>query len=342
MLAVLLGAGVAAASGGLWCMPSTDDIRAAAAYSDAQRGTGLLIIQGGRTIWEDYVGVGGPDKPGKIYSGTKLFWNLAALAAVEDGLLLMKERVATTLGEWQGDPQKSRITIRQLLDFSCGLDPAFELHGDAIRDRDAMAIGRPLVAAPGREFIYGPCALQVFHEVLKRKLAARGETPTAYLERRVLRPLGLGPQRYLADGAGNPLLASGFMLTAREWARAGVLLLRGGQPILVERELRESFRGSGANAAFGLGLWNNAGSRRWGARDEDAVDIEEMLERDWQDQRWGGAFLCRSAPKDLLASIGSMGQRLYVVPSLDLVIVRMGQAAKFSDPDFLRLLFPGR
>ena len=67
-----------------------------------------------------------------------------------------------------------------------------------------------------------------------------------------------------------------------------------------------------------------------------------MLEEGRRDQRWGGAFLCRSAPKDLVASIGSMGQRLYVVPSLDLVIVRMGKGAKFSDPEFLRLLFPGR
>lgn len=319
-----------------------EDLKAAAAYSSSQRGTSLLVLQGGKAIWEEYSNGARADEARKIYSGTKLFWNLLALAAEEDGLISLNGRAADTMVQWRGDVAKSRIRVRQLLDFDSGLDPAFVLHGDTIVDRDAFAVGRPLVAAPGREFIYGPCSIQVVHAVLKAKLAARGESPTGYLERRVLAPLGLGPQRYLADGAGNPLLASGFMLSAREWARVGELLLREGSPILRREKFWSAFRGTRANGAFGLGLWNNAASRRWGARDEDAVDVEEMLERDWPRQRWGGAFLCRSAPRDLFASIGSMGQRLYVVPSLGLVIVRMGGDARYSDPEFLGRLFPRR
>lgn len=319
---------------------SQEAMRSAAAYSVAERGTALLIIQGGVTIWEEYSGGASAGDAARIYSGTKLFWNLAALAAEEDGLLDLGDRAADTLGAWRGDPQRSCITIRQLLDFSSGLDPSFALHGDTIADRDAHAVGRPLVSVPGRDFIYGPCSLQVFHAILRAKLVPRGESPTAYLERRVLVPLGLGPQRYLADASGNPLLASGFMLSAREWAKVGALLLRGGAPILRARGLRERFHGSRANASFGLGLWNNLGSRRWGARDGDAVDIEELLEKDWRDQRWRGAFLCRAGPGDLFASIGSMGQRLYVVPSLDLVIVRQGKGARFADAEFLHRLFP--
>ena len=85
----------------------------------------------------------------------------------------------------------------------------------------------PMVAKPGKAFIYGPAALQVFHQVLKEKL--HGKTPTEYLERRVLRRLRLGPQRYLDDRAGNPLLAAGFVLTARQWAKMGQLVLDRGQ-----------------------------------------------------------------------------------------------------------------
>ena len=76
-----------------------------------------------------------------------------------------------------------------------------------------------MVAEPGSAFIYGPAALQVFHQLLKEKL--RDQTPTHFLERRVLHRLGLGPQRYLPDRADNPLLATGFILTAREWAKVG-------------------------------------------------------------------------------------------------------------------------
>ncbi len=76
-----------------------------------------------------------------------------------------------------------------------------------------------MVAEPGKAFIYGPGALQVFHQVLKEKLGK--ETPTHYLEHRVLRRLRLGPQRYLEDRAGNPLLAAGFILTVAAMGEDG-------------------------------------------------------------------------------------------------------------------------
>lgn len=92
------------------------------------------------------------------------------------------------------------------------MQPLDELHEDGIFNRNTIAISRDLATEPGSRFIYGPASLQVFHELLKRKLAAKKDNPTAFLERRVLKPLGLGPQRYVADKSGNPLLAAGFML----------------------------------------------------------------------------------------------------------------------------------
>ncbi len=156
-------------------------VRAAAAYSASHGGKSFLAIQRGQTLLEQNAG-----EPHKIYSGTKAFWGLAALAAAEDGLLNLDENVAATIPAWRNDPRKARMTIRQLLDFSCGLDPVFYLHNNNPGDRDRIAIGAPIVASPGSAFIYGPSALQVFHHVLKQKL--RGESPTRYLERRVLQP----------------------------------------------------------------------------------------------------------------------------------------------------------
>ena len=91
----------------------------------------------------------------------------------EDGLLSLDERVAETIPAWRNDPRKARVTIRQLLDFSSGLEPVFYLHNDNPGDRDSIAIRAPLVANPGSAFIYGPSALQVFHGVLKEKAAGR-------------------------------------------------------------------------------------------------------------------------------------------------------------------------
>jgi len=71
------------------------------------------------------------------------------------------------------DPRKSEITIRQLLNQTDGIEPAPHLHSESIRDRNTAAIQLPLVAAPGSAFAYGPSHLQIFAEVLRRKLNGR-------------------------------------------------------------------------------------------------------------------------------------------------------------------------
>lgn len=302
-------------------------LQAAADYSRSAGGTSFLAIQNGQTLRAQ-----SPDTPNKIYSGTKAFWCLAGLAAAEDGYLSLDENVANTIPAWQNDPKKARVTIRQLLDFSAGLEAVPGLHDNNPGDRDAIAIRAPLVASPGSAFIYGPAALQVFHAVLKEKL--KTESPTRYLERRVLRPLGLGSQRYLKDSAGNPLLAAGWLLSAREWAKIGEVALNGGAPVVSAGSMAQCWRGSSTNHAYSLGWWNNRN-----APGGEEFDIESMLSGKWFRQRWRGAVLCRTAPSDVVACIGSGYQRLYVIPSMKLVVVRNGSGRKFSDAQFLRLLF---
>ena len=306
-------------------------IDAAARYSASRGGASLLIIENGRTVREEYPDGGGPRAARKIFSGTKAFWNLAALAAAEDGLLSLDERVAETIPAWRDDPRRARVTIRQLLDFSCGLEPVFRLHNNDPGDRDAIALRAAIAAEPGSAFIYGPAPLQVFHSVLKAKL--RGEAPRKFLERRVLRRMGLGPQRYLLDRAGNPLLAAGWELSPRQWAKIGELVLRNGAPVISRGSLEQCWRGSPPNRVYSLGWWNNRlapGGREF--------DFERALTPRWSAQNWSGAVICRDAPGDLIASIGSRYQRLYVIPSLQLVVVRNGNGRTFSDAQFLRLL----
>jgi CubicO group peptidase (beta-lactamase class C family) len=302
------------------------EVRAAAEYSARHRGVSFLAIQDGRTLLEQNA-----NTPHKIYSGTKAFWDLAALAAAEDGLLNLDERVADTVASWRSDPRKAQVTIRQLLDFDSGLDPVFSLQETQPRDRNAAAMRARMVAEPGSAFIYGPAALQVFHRILKEKL--RGDSPTHYLERRVLHRLSLGSQRYLADRAGIPLLAAGWVLTARQWAKLGQVVLANGAPVVSRNSLAQCWRGTAANHAFSLGWWNNRA-----APTGREFDFEQMLIAKWQNQDWRDACLCRDAPGDLVACIGSEGQRLYVIPSLQLVVVRQANGGSFSDAHFLRLL----
>ncbi|GEP45561.1 hypothetical protein BGE01nite_48520 [Brevifollis gellanilyticus] len=316
--------------------PSAAALQAAGKYCAARKSFTLLVKHQGKVIHESFANGGRRGQPNRIYSGTKGFWGLAAMAAVEDGLIKLDERVADTIKEWQDDERRTKVTMEQLLDFTGGLERGLAIHEDGLKNRNTMAIKRPMVATPGRSFIYGPSQLQVFHEVLKRKLAtgARKESPTRYLERRVLRPLGLGSQRYIPDAAGNPLLAAGFMMSASQWAKLGECLLNQGAPVLKPSSFKALLEGSSANGAYSFGFWNNRAAGRLGRE----IDIENMLDVDWQQQSWNRVCVCKSAPEDLIACIGSAYQRLYAIPSRQLVIVRQGTNVRFSDGELLRLL----
>jgi CubicO group peptidase (beta-lactamase class C family) len=312
-------------------------LQAAAKYCAARKSYTLLVKHRGKVIHESFANGGKRGQPHRIYSGTKGFWGLAAMAAVEDGIINLDEHVADTITEWKDDARRQKITMEQLMDFTGGLERGLAIHEDGLKNRNTRAIKRPMVAAPGKSFIYGPSQLQVFHEVLRRKLAdsKRKESPTRYLERRVLKPLGLGSQRYIPDAAGNPLLAAGFMMSAGQWAKLGDCLLKEGAPVLNPSSFKTLLEGSSANAAYSFGFWNNRAAGRMAPRE---IDIEDMLEVDWDKQSWSRVCIGKSAPADLIACIGSGYQRLYAIPSRELVIVRQGTNVRFSEGELLRTL----
>jgi CubicO group peptidase (beta-lactamase class C family) len=198
-----------------------------------------------------------------------------------------------------------------------------------------MAIQLMLVAAPGSAFAYGPSHLQIFNEVLRRKL--NGRSTISYINENVLSPLGLTSLEFKKDGRGNPLPASGFELSAREWARFGEMILgRGnynGRQIVPSNLLSQAFSGSGANPSYGLTFWLNREAPN--ARE---IDYEKELDLKWQRARWGGICVCRAAPPDMVVALGSDYQRLFIIPSMNALIVRQAMSARFSDSLFLRLV----
>jgi CubicO group peptidase (beta-lactamase class C family) len=311
------------------------DCANAAKYSESRRGSAMLVMQNGRTIFEHYANGGSANRRWPIFSGTKSFWGIAALTAEHDGLFKLDDPVSDTITEWKSDPRKSQITIRQLLSQTDGIEGASSLQRPSIRDRNAMAIALPSVAEPGSAFIYGPTHLQIFSELLRRKL--RGRNVISFFEARVSNRLGLRDLKYKKDERGNPLPATGFELTAREWARLGELVIGNGnyhrRQIVPAALLREAFVGSQVNPAYGLTFWLNQE-----APDGREADLERMLDLPWQDAHWSGACICKDAPPDMVVALGSHYQRLFIIPSLKAVIVRQGSGGNFSDARFLRLV----
>jgi hypothetical protein len=99
--------------------------------------------------------------------------------------------------------------------------------------------------------------------------------------------------------------------------------------------LQQAFVGTSANPSYGLTFWLNRPSGFLSGE----TDIEKRLDLPWQRASWRGVCISKTAPSDMIAAIGSHYQRQFIIPSMNLVIVRQSSAdAKFSDGEFLRIL----
>jgi CubicO group peptidase (beta-lactamase class C family) len=303
----------------------SDALRRAADYSKSKNGLALIVRQDGRTLLEEYHNGHRAEDSHILASATKSFSGLVLAGLVEDGIVSsFDERVAATITEWAGDPHKSRITLRQLLNLTSGLDPGptgrLVVYAQAQQSK--------AVFKPGEAFQYGPVPYQVFGEVVKRKL--KGETPVEYLTRRVFRPIGLMVTGWRYGQDNNPAMATGATLRAGEWAKFGELVrARGrfeGRSVIAPGLIEELLKPSAANPAFGMGFWLEA---------TPAIEAEES-----------GAVVrpasassaASSAPYRIVMSAGAGKQRLYIIEPIALVVVRQGKASDFSDAEFLSLL----
>ncbi len=282
----------------------------AADYLRSCNGHALLVCRDGRILFEDYFNGHTRDEPHRLASGTKSFVGVLAVMAVEDGLLKLDEKVADTLTEWNTDARKSQITIRQLLTLTSGL--AGGEIGDVPSYQEAVRLAEAKFP-PGEKFQYGPVPFQCFGELLRRKLEPRRETVESCLHRRLLDPIGLQPSVWRKDADGNPNLPSGVLLTAREWAKFGQLVMNKGawegKQLVSEKLLAECFQGTKAHPAYGLTFWLNAGDER---------------------------------PRDFVTAAGAGKQKLYVIQSRKVVIVQFAEATRrFQERELLRLVLGG-
>ena len=296
----------------------------AAEYSADNRGAAVLVMKGDKIVFEDYENGATAEQAHFLASGTKSFSGVMLAAAIEDKLIKnFDEKISDTITEWKTDKQKAYITLRQLLSLTSGISA-----GQIGRVPEyADAINSPVKYEAGTHFEYGPVPYQIFGEVMKRKLAPKKETVMDYLKRRILTPIGLNVAFWRMSG-DNPLLPQGANLTAREWVKFGLFLKNGGKwnskQIVAKKLLDELIVGSKANPAYGITFWlNHEGTSPNGTPAEMRVETNNGEEL-----------------KDLFMAAGAGNQRLYIIPSKDLVVVRYGNFGKYDDREFLgRLIF---
>lgn len=318
--------------------------RLAADYSKNFRGLSVLVVKGERVVFEEYQNGFAANEAHQLASGTKSFAGVAAAAAVEDKLLKFDEKVGDTITEWKADARKLKITVRQLLTLTSGLDT-----GESGRPPTyAAAVNFAARYDAGTTFEYGPGAFQIFGELMRRKL--KTETYLDYLKRRIFNPIELNVASWTMRN-GQPNIPSGAFLTARDWAKFGQFLKNGGKwngkQIVARRLLEECFAaGTKANPNYGLTFWLNRShdakanvAEKTGGGNQD---LQGALQFEPETTRAAKYGIGTSLPKDLFMAAGAGKQRLYVIPSLDLVVVRQGRQSRFDDEEFLKRLLYGR
>jgi CubicO group peptidase (beta-lactamase class C family) len=282
------------------------NVDAARAYARRHELHAFVIARGDDIVAEEYGPDYEPDIAHPLYSGTKSFWGVTAVAAQDDGILRLDERVAETITSWHDDPRKADVTLAQLLTLTSGI--GFGGLGNAVPTCE-RALETPLKNPPGTTFTYGGIPLQIFGAVLARKLAARAQTPHDYLRERILEPAGVHVARWRTLKDGTRTFPTGAFLTASDWLRYGMFLLRGGtiggRTIVASSSLATCFVGTDINPHYGLGFW-----------------LRPLND-----------------PADIVYASGAGGQALYVIPSEDTVVVHFGKSASYDHRAFLRRLF---
>jgi len=315
--------------------PALEAWRAAAEWSEQRGGLSLLALRGDAIVFERAAPHYDPDTPIHLFSGTKSFSCPVVLALHDRGELSLTETVADTLAALRGAPARDAIDVRHLLDFSSGLrDDFVRLGVDGMRenqrvhDKVTLAAGRPIDHAPGERFVYGGAHQWVLSGFLRDKL---GRSALDTFERELFEPIGMRFAGWHHDPAGNTALPYGAWTTGLEWLKFGAVLRDDGL-LLGERVLPAGMRDrcfapSPATPAYGLTFWRNAPVGSGG--DLGAIRGLPMV----------GPIFGDGAPADTVAAAGHRDQRLYIVPSLDLVVVRLGEGDRdFSDARLLDLV----
>lgn len=296
----------------------------ALAWDATNGGDALLVMKDGVTVFEGYTGTTRSNTVHMLASGTKSF-NAALYALGEaDGIWTLDENVSQTITEWQGVSNKCDITVAQLLSLTSGLQDSPEYSPTKARNLHTYSLaitGSAALYAPGVACIYAPCNFQVLAAMFERKTG--GRDPVDYLYERIFKKIGISSnslEQWTRDLDNKPQMAGGAYLTGQEWLRFGKLWSQNGawqgEQLMAPAPVKlASTYQTTAFFGYGLSWWLNRPTEGTYNPPMDSLPPDGHAD---------GDQIASNAPPDTYMAAGTGGQRLYVIPSQNLVIVRLG------------------
>ncbi len=266
----------------------------------------VVVVRGGAVVAQWHAEGYDADSWSTSWSVAKSFTSTLVGIAVDSGLIADVEApLSTFYTEWEGAP-KGDIPLRSVLQMQSGL----RYHEDYVdlATSDTIKMGTasdalgfvetlPVDVAPDERWSYSSADTMILGGVIER---ATGKTPADYAREVLFDPLGMHSAAWWRDGAGHTLTFCCIDAPSLEFAKMGLLFLRGGawdgRQIVSKTWVERATTGDRASRNHGYAYqWWNA-------------DIDP-----------DGAL-----PRDLYSARGEDDQYIYVIPSLDLVVVRTG------------------
>jgi CubicO group peptidase (beta-lactamase class C family) len=317
---------------------TADAIASAQAYADAQNSFALIIARDGRIIHEHYAPGFDAQSHFATASMHKAVLALAYGSAIARGRIALADPLARHLPELKDDP-KGAVSIEQLLRMTSGVGsppatpgdpaaPATELMFGA--DNRAAAGRFVLTTPPGSEFAYQNASTQLAGLALQ---AAIGERYADFLSRTIWAPIGAGDAALWLDRpGGNPHFFCCLQASAADWLRIGELVRNkgkvGNKQVVAADWVKAVTDPSPVNPNFGMNFWRGSPHvpvRRYAKSVAMTVAAAQPFARD-----------------DVVYIDGAGGQRVYVVPSAGLTIVRIGKPSmNWDDSELVNRVLAG-
>jgi CubicO group peptidase (beta-lactamase class C family) len=267
----------------------------------------FMILVNGRIVMEEYFDGHNSTATWPWNSAGKTLVTTTTGIAQQEGLLNIENRVSQYLGRgWTSAPleKENLINSRHLLTMTSGINDASEL---------VIRSNLTYLADAGTRWSYH----NIFQKLMDVVAEASNQTFETYFNAKLKNKIGM-------DGFwNNGLIFKIYHSNTRSMARFGLLVLNKGkwatETVINEPFLLESINMSQAiNPSYGYMWWLNGKSTY-------------MLPGG---QTVYPTTLVPNAPADMYAAMGAGDQRIYVIPSKNLIVVRMGEASDRANPNF--------
>ena len=275
-----------------------------------------LVIHKGQIIKEQYGEGFDEDTPLIGWSMTKSVTNAMVGMRVRDGVLSLDAPADVPSWHTKSDDPRAAIRLRDLMDMTSGLDFVEDYSKPSTVNKmlwtkpsaAAVAEADPLAHPVNTHWYYSSGTTNIIQEIIRRSFEDLHQYQV-FPYRELFAPLGMNSAVMEVDVSGTFVGSSLMYATARDWAKFGLLYLNDGvwdgQRILPEGWVAYSQERTPVleDGFYGAQFWKNAYSEPAGT----------VTPRHWP-----------GVPQDAYYASGFEGQQVVIIPSLDMVVVRLG------------------